>query len=153
MPTPRAQLSPFAPRLIQLMVNPEKVGLVIGPQGKTIKKIIEETGVTIDIEDGGRIIITGTNADACALAQKRIEELTAEVEVGKIYEGKVVKVADYGAFVEILPGQTGMVHVSKWANHRVEKMQDEAKDGDIVRVKVTGIDDQDRIVLSKKDIE
>lgn len=150
---PRPELSPYAPRLIQLQVNPEKVGLVIGPAGKTIKKIIEQTGVVIDIEDEGKIIITGTVAEDCERAKAIIEELTAEVEIGKIYEGKVVKVADYGAFVEILPGQVGMVHISKWAQQRIAQMSDVVKEGDVVRVKVTGIDDQDRIVLSKKEVE
>ena len=132
------------------MINPDKIRDVIGPGGKIINEIIDETGVEIDIEDDGLVMITSVEAEAAAKAQEWIENLTKEVEPGEKYEGTVTRIMDFGAFVEILPGQEGMVHISELAPHRVEKVTDVVKVGDRVKVKVKEIDEMGRINLSRK---
>ena len=148
---PKPELSPYAPRIIRTQINPEKIREVIGPGGKTIQKIIAQTGVEIDIEDDGRIYIAAVNVEAGNKALAIIEQLTKEVAVGEIYLGKVVKVTTFGAFVEILPGKEGLVHISKLAHERVKKVEDVVNIGDEITVKVVEIDKQGRINLSRKD--
>jgi polyribonucleotide nucleotidyltransferase len=154
---PRPQLSPYAPRIITLTVDPEKIRDIIGPAGKTIRKIINETGVQIDIEDDGRIFIAATDEEAGKKAVHIIECLTQDVEVGKIYMGKVVRLTDFGAFVEIipgvlgLPGKEGLVHISQLDERRVNRVRDVLKEGDEILVKVIEIDKQGRINLSRKE--
>jgi len=150
LPGPREQLSQYAPRMITIRIDPEKIGKVIGPGGKVINRIQDETGATIDIEDDGRIFISSTDADGAEEAQRQIEALTEEVELGKIYEGRVVSVRDFGAFIEILPGQDGLCHVSELDNKYVKKVTDVCNVGDVVRAKVINIDDQGRVKLSRK---
>lgn len=145
---PREKLSPFAPRIYSLQINPEKIRTVVGPGGKVINEIIDKCEVSIDIQPSGLIFITAEKEEAAQKAVSWIKNLTREVKVGEIFEGKVKKILDFGAFVEILPGQEGLVHISKLANHRVEKVEDVVKVGDIVSVKVISIDDQGRINLS-----
>ena len=147
---PRAELSQHAPRLITIHINPEKIGAVIGPGGKMIRKIQDETGVKIDIEDDGRVIIATTDAAGAARAREIIEGLTESVKVGTIYTGKVVRVADFGAFVEILPGTDGLVHISQLADFRVNKVEDVANLGDELTVMVTAVDAQGKIRLSRQ---
>ncbi len=149
--SPRPELSPYAPRIIILQINPEKIREVIGPGGKIINEIIEECGVSIDIEDSGRIFITAEKETAGIKATDWIKNLTREVKVGEIFQGKVERILDFGAFVEILPGQDGLVHISQLANYRVNKVEDIVKIGDIIPVKVISIDEQGRINLSLKE--
>jgi len=149
---PRAELSPYAPRIETLHIDPEKIGAVIGPGGKVIKKITEETGAEIDIEDDGTVFITCSDADGMRRAVKWIEDLTHEVEAGEIYEGKVVRLEDFGAFVEILPGQDGLVHVSEIAWERTNKPGDVLNLGDKVKVKVREIDNLGRVNLTMKEL-
>jgi len=150
IPAPRSDISKYAPRMITLKIDPEKIGKVIGPGGKTINRIQDETDTVIEVEDDGTIFISSVSADGAKTAKETIEALTAEVEVGKIYEGKVVSVRDFGAFVEILPGQDGMCHVSELDEKYVKKVSDVCNVGDTLVVKVTGIDDQGRVRLSRK---
>ncbi|NPV28261.1 MAG: polyribonucleotide nucleotidyltransferase [Firmicutes bacterium] len=157
IPEPRKELSPYAPRIITMMIDPDKIRDVIGPAGKTIRKIIEETGVQIDIEDDGRIFIAATDAESGQRAVHIIECLTQDVEVGRIYMGKVVRLMDFGAFVEIipgvlgLPGKEGLVHISQLDERRVSRVRDVLKEGDEILVKVIEIDKQGRINLSRKE--
>ncbi len=148
---PRADLSPYAPRMITMTIDPEKIREVIGPGGKTIKKIIEMTGVKIDIEDDGRVFIAAMDVEAGKKAMHIIEDLTKDVEVGKIYIGKVTRIMNFGAFVEILPGKEGLVHISHLAEERIPKVEDVVAIGDEILVKVTEIDRQGRINLSRKE--
>lgn len=148
---PRPNLSPYAPRILTLKIDPDKIRDVIGPGGKTINKIIAETGVKIDIEDDGRIYIASVDEDSAKKAEKLIDDLTRDVEVGCIYLGKVLRTTNFGAFVEILPGKEGLVHISKLEKSRVDKVEDVVKVGDEILVKVTDIDHQGRINLSRKD--
>ncbi len=150
---PRPELSQWAPRIIIININPEKIGLLIGPGGKTINKIIEDTGVEIDIEETGQVFITADKEDNGKRALEIIEALVREVKVGEIYKGKVKRIMEFGAFVEVLPGQEGLVHISKLANRRVEKVTDIVKVGDVIPVKVVEIDEQGRINLSLKDAQ
>ncbi|MTI94476.1 MAG: polyribonucleotide nucleotidyltransferase [Firmicutes bacterium] len=147
---PRAELSPYAPRIIILKISADKIREVIGPGGKTVNKIIEETGVKIDIENDGTIYIASVDQAAGARAKEIIEELVKEVEPGEVYMGKVTRVERYGAFVEVLPGKEGLVHISQLARKRVAKTEDVVKVGDFIEVKVTDIDDKGRINLSHK---
>ncbi|MDO4281718.1 MAG: polyribonucleotide nucleotidyltransferase [Peptococcaceae bacterium] len=147
---PRKELSPYAPRVEQMKIDVDKIKDVIGSGGKTIKKIIELTGVEIDVEETGVIHILSVDADACAKAMKMIEDIVKDPEPGEIYEGTVVKIMDFGAFVNILPGKDGLVHISQLAKERVKKVEDVVHVGDVVRVKVTEIDKQGRINLSMK---
>lgn len=147
---PRPDLSPYAPRIFTMEIDPDKIRDVIGPGGKTIRKIIEETGVKIDIEDDGKIYICAVDQEAAKGAIRRIERLTKEVEVGESYLGKVTRIMNFGAFVEILPGKEGLVHISQLAHERVAKVEDVVHVGDEIIVKVTEIDNQGRINLSCK---
>jgi polyribonucleotide nucleotidyltransferase len=149
---PRKELSPFAPRIITMEIDPDKIRDVIGPGGKTIKKIIEETGVTIDIEDDGKVFIAAVDVAAGQKAVRIIETLVRSVEVGTTYTGKVTRLMNFGAFVEILPGKEGLVHISQLARERVAKVEDVVKVGDEIMVKVTEIDRQGRINLSRKEL-
>ena len=151
---PRAELSPYAPRCISMRVHPDKVRLVIGPGGKNVNKIVEETGCKVDISDDdvGLISIYSSDEASAAKAKSMIEYLTADVEVGKTYEGEVKRIMNFGAFIEILPGKEGLLHISKIANHRVDKVEDVMNIGDKVVVRVTEIDNQNRINLSRKEL-
>ncbi len=151
LPEPRPQLSPHAPRIIILQINPEKIREVIGPGGKVINEIIEECGVAIDIEDSGRIFVTAEKETAAQKATEWIKNLTREVKPGEIFQGKVKIILDFGAFVEILPGQEGLVHISQLADSYIKKVEDVVKVGDIIPVKVIEIDEQGRINLSLKE--
>jgi polyribonucleotide nucleotidyltransferase len=150
---PRAELSEFAPRLLTMKIHPDKIREVIGKGGATIQAITKETGTQIDIQDDGTIVIASVNAAAAQAAKARIEQITSDVEPGRIYEGKVAKIMDFGAFVTILPGKDGLVHVSQISNERVEKVSDKLKEGDVVKVKVLEVDKQGRIRLSMKAVE
>ncbi|NLY82351.1 MAG: polyribonucleotide nucleotidyltransferase [Clostridiales bacterium] len=154
LPETRKEMSPYAPRAISMMINPDKVRIVIGPGGKMINKIIDETGVKIDIseEDVGRINIYSNDGESAQVAKKMIEDLVKEVEVGVTYEGEVKRIMNFGAFIEVLPGKEGLLHISKMSNERVEKVEDVMNIGDKVTVKVTEIDNQNRINLSRKDL-
>lgn len=151
---PRAELSPYAPRCISMRVHPDKVRLVIGPGGKNVNKIVEETGCKVDISDDdvGLISIYSSDEASATKAKSMIEYLTADVEVGKTYEGEVKRIMNFGAFIEILPGKEGLLHISKIANHRVDKVEDVMNIGDKVIVKVTEIDNQNRINLDRKSV-
>jgi polyribonucleotide nucleotidyltransferase len=148
--TPRTEMSEFAPRIETIQINPEKIGLVIGPGGKNIKSIVAETGAEINIEDDGRVKIYSTNGDAMERAKEIILGMVGDIEVGKIYRGRVVTLKDFGAFVEVLPGKDGLVHISEWSDQRVNRMDDVAKVGDEVWVKCIGQDDKGRSKLSRK---
>jgi polyribonucleotide nucleotidyltransferase len=148
--TSRTEMSEFAPRLLTMKIHPDKIREVIGKGGATIRSITEETGTTIDINDDGTVVIASVNREAADAAKKRIEQIVSDVEPGRIYEGKVAKLMDFGAFVTILPGKDGLVHVSQISNERVEKVSDKLKEGDIVKVKVLEVDKQGRIRLSMK---
>ncbi|MGZ5205724.1 MAG: polyribonucleotide nucleotidyltransferase, partial [Caldimonas sp.] len=146
----KQEVSQFAPRLYTMKINPEKIRDVIGKGGSTIRALTEETGCTIDIGEDGTITIASTDADKAAHAKKRIEEITAEVEVGKIYEGPITKILDFGALVNLLPGKDGLLHISQIAHQRVEKVTDFLTEGQIVRVKVLETDEKGRVKLSMK---
>ena len=150
---PRPELSDFAPRLITIKIHPDKIREVIGKGGSVIQAITKETGTQIDIQDDGTITIASVDAAAGKAAKDRIEQITSDVEPGRIYEGKVVKLMDFGAFVTISPGKDGLVHVSQISNERVEKVSDVLKEGDMVKVKVLEVDKQGRIRLSMKAVE
>ncbi|OGE78222.1 MAG: polyribonucleotide nucleotidyltransferase [Candidatus Doudnabacteria bacterium RIFCSPHIGHO2_01_FULL_46_14] len=150
IPEVRPEMSIYAPRITSFHINPEKIREVIGPGGKIINNIIAETGVKIDIEDDGLVMVTSNNAEGSAKAVDWIKNLVREVMPGEIFEGKVVKILDFGAFVEILPGQDGMIHISELENHRVDKVTDVVNIGDTVKVKVIAVDDMGRINLSRK---
>ncbi len=152
LPEPRESLSKYAPKIIRFTINPEKIREVIGPGGKMINKIIAETGVKIDIEDDGRVFISTPDEEAATKARRIIEGIAKDVEVGDVYTGKVVRIMNFGVFVELLPGKDGMVHISKLANGRVEKCEDVVKIGDELEVKVAEIDSQGRINLVRNDI-
>ncbi|HUB67157.1 MAG TPA: polyribonucleotide nucleotidyltransferase [Candidatus Methylacidiphilales bacterium] len=147
---PRGELSQFAPRIETIQINPEKIGLVIGPGGKNIKSIVAETGAEINIEDDGRVKIYSSNGDAMERAKEIILGMVGDIEVGKIYRGRVVTIKDFGAFVEVLPGKDGLVHISEWSDARINRMTDAAKIGDEVWVKCIGQDDKGRFKLSRK---
>ncbi len=149
---PRETLSKFAPRIIRFTIDPEKIREVIGPGGKMINKIISETGVKIDIEDDGRVFLASPDDDAIKKARSMIEAITKEIEVGEVYNGKVVRIMTFGAFVELLPGKDGLVHISKLSNQRVEKVEDVVNIGDEILVRVTEIDKQGRINLVHKGV-
>ena len=150
---PRGKMSEWAPSIITLKIDPEKIRDVIGKGGAVIRQITEETGTTIDIENDGTVKIASVSGAAGREAQRRIELITADVEVGRIYEGKVARLMDFGAFVTILPGRDGLVHISQISNERVERVSDKLKEGDVVRVKVLEVDRQGRIRLSMRDVE
>ena len=152
LPAPRAELSKYAPKIIHFMINPEKIGEVVGPRGKTINKIIEETGVKIDIEDDGSVFIATEDADAAKRARAIVEGIAKDLEVGDVFTGKVVRIMTFGAFVEYAPGKDGMIHISKLANHRVDKVEDVVSIGDTLECRVAEIDSQGRINLVRNDI-
>jgi polyribonucleotide nucleotidyltransferase len=147
---PRPDLSAFAPRITTLKINPEKIRDVIGPGGRNIRKIIADTGTTIDVEDDGSVFIASADASKAQKAVEIIRAITDDVEVGKLYTGKVKRIMNFGAFVEILPGKEGLVHISELAEKYVGKVEDVVKIGDEFRVKVIEIDEQGRINLSRK---
>jgi polyribonucleotide nucleotidyltransferase len=146
---PRSDLSPYAPRVIMLSIPQEKIGLVIGPGGKTIKKIIEETNAQIDIEDDGRVFITSSDKEALEIARKRIEQLTFEPKIGDVFYGRVTRIMNFGAFVEMVPGREGLVHISQLSDKRVNRVEDVAKVGDMMFIKLVEIDDMGRLNLSR----
>ena len=146
----KAEVSQFAPRLYTMKINPEKIRDVIGKGGATIRQLTEETGTQIDIAEDGVITIASTDGAKAEEAKRRIEQITAEVEVGKIYEGPIVKLLDFGALVNVLPGKDGLLHISQIAHERVEKVTDYLSEGQVVRVKALETDDKGRIKLSMK---
>ncbi|HJT50424.1 MAG TPA: polyribonucleotide nucleotidyltransferase [Nitrosospira sp.] len=150
MPAKREDISEHAPRIIKLKINPEKIRDVIGKGGAVIRALTEETGTTIDITDDGTVMIACINAEGGELARKRIEDITAEVEVGRVYDGTVLKLLDFGAIVSVLPGKDGLLHISQIANERVNNVADHLKEGQVVRVKVLEADDKGRLRLSMK---
>ena len=147
---PRADLSKYAPRITTLKVKPDQIRIIIGPGGKTIKGIVDQTGVAIDVEDDGTVNIASSDSDAVKRAIDIIKGLTAEPEVGATYKGSVQRITDFGAFIEIMPGLDGLLHVSEIAHYRVKDVRDEMKEGDAVMVKVINIDPSGKIRLSRK---
>ena len=147
---PRTELSKYAPRIISVQINPEKIGEIIGPKGKTIRAIQEETGAKIDIDDSGIVKIAAVSGEAGIRAREMIEAIVKEPEVGRIYEGPVKNTTTFGAFVEIIPGVEGLCHISELAEGRVEKTEDVLKKGDITKVKLLAIDEKGRLRLSRK---
>ncbi len=150
IPEPRKDLKPHAPRITVLKVPVDKIGAIIGPGGKNIRSLQEETGTKIDIADDGTVYIAAIDGVGEAVARERIEGLTETPELGRIYTGKVVRIADFGAFVQILPGMDGMVHISQLDSERVNKVEDIVQMGDELTVMVTGIDPQGKIRLSRQ---
>ena len=146
----RQEVSTFAPRMITIKINPEKIRDVIGKGGAVIRGLTEETGCVIDIGEDGTVTISSVNADMAQVAKKRIEDITAEVEVGKVYEGTVLRLLDFGAIVQVLPGKDGLLHISQIANERVNAVADHLKEGQQVKVKVIETDDKGRVRLSMK---
>jgi polyribonucleotide nucleotidyltransferase len=151
--TPRAVMSEWAPTIITIKIDPEKIREVIGKGGAVIRAITEETGATIDIDNDGTVKIASVNGAQGREAQRRIELITADVEVGRIYEGRVARLMDFGAFVTILPGKDGLVHISQISNERVERVSDKLAEGDVIRVKVLEVDRQGRVRLSMRDVD
>ena len=148
---PREHLSKYAPKIVNLTIDVDKIGELVGPRGKTIKKIIEETGCSIDTEDDGRVFVKGDDEEMMKLAVDKIKAITMDPEPGTIYAGKVTRIMEFGAFVEIAPGKEGLVHISKISKERVNKVEDVLKEGDNVNVKLLEIDRQGRLNLSIKD--
>jgi polyribonucleotide nucleotidyltransferase len=144
------QMSAYAPRIIAMKINPEKIRDVIGKGGATIRALTEETGTQIDIDESGNIKIACTSTEAGELAKKRIEDITAEVEVGRVYDGTVLKILDFGAIVNVLPGKDGLLHISQIAHQRVNAVTDHLKEGQAVQVKVLETDEKGRMRLSMK---
>jgi polyribonucleotide nucleotidyltransferase len=147
---PRKEISKYAPRIQTVKINPEKIGALIGPGGKNIKRLVEESGCEIDIEDDGTVNIFSVSPEGMKIALDAITGMTAEAEIGKIYRGKVVTVKEFGAFVEFLPGKDGLVHISELANFRVKQTEDIVKVGDDITVKCLGVDEKGRVRLSRK---
>jgi polyribonucleotide nucleotidyltransferase len=147
---PRTDVSSFAPRLVQTSINPEKIGLLIGPGGKTIRAIQEESGAQIDIAEDGRVTISAANAEAADMALARVEALCEEIQPGRIYMGKVTSIKDFGAFIEIAPGKDGLCHISELSDGFVKNVTDVCRIGDTFEVKVIAVDDQNRVKLSRK---
>jgi len=147
---PRSEISPWAPRITTIQVRPDKIGEIIGPKGKTIRAIQDESGATIEIDDSGLVKIAAVSAEATARAREMIEAIVQEPEVGRIYEGPVKNTTTFGAFVEIIPGVEGLCHISELAEGRVEKTEDVLKKGDVTRVKLLSIDEKGRLRLSRK---
>jgi len=147
---PRAELSRYAPRILCLKINPDKIGALIGPGGKNIKRIVDESGCEINIEDDGRVMVYSVSAEGMQIAREAVEAMVGDIEVGKIYRGKVVTIKDFGVFVEIFPGKDGLVHISELANFRVKSAEDIVKMGDEIWVKCIGVDEKGRVKLSRK---
>jgi polyribonucleotide nucleotidyltransferase len=150
IPAPRADISKYAPRIITVKIDPEKIGKLIGPGGKTIRGIQERTGAQIDVEEDGTVFIACSDSEKAAIARAEVEALGAEIKVGAIYEGKVISIKDFGCFVELAPGTDGMCHVSELAHGFVKTVTEVVKIGDIVKVKVINVDDSGRVKLSRK---
>jgi polyribonucleotide nucleotidyltransferase len=151
--TPREQMSEWAPTIMSFKIDPEKIRDVIGKGGAVIRAMTEETGATIDIDQDGTVRIASVDGASGKEARRRIELITADVEVGRIYEGRVARLMDFGAFVTILPGKDGLVHISQISNERVEKVSDKLSEGDVVKVKVLEVDRQGRVRLSMKEVD
>ena len=147
---PRPEISTWAPRLLRTQINPEKIGLLIGPGGKTIRAIQESTGASIEVEDDGTVTVASHDAEGAMAAMAKVEALTASIQVGRIYEGRVTSIKDFGAFVELVPGKDGLCHISELSDDYVSSVADVCRVGDIMRVKVIAVDDQDRVKLSRK---
>jgi polyribonucleotide nucleotidyltransferase len=147
---PRKEMSKYAPRIVQLHINPEKIGALIGPGGKNIKRLVEESGCEINIEDDGTVNVYSISEEGMKIARSAIEGMTAEAEINKIYRGKVVTIKEFGCFVEFLPGRDGLAHISELANFRVKATEDIVKMGDEIWVKCLGIDEKGRVRLSRK---
>lgn len=150
MQEPREQLSPFAPRIVKVQINPEKIGALIGPGGKVIRRIQEECQVSIEVQDDGTVLIATNNEENASKAMAQVLAITQDLEVGQVYDGVVKRVISIGAFVEVLPGKEGLVHISQLAANRVEQVEDVVKVGDTIRVKVVEVDGQGRVNLSHK---
>jgi polyribonucleotide nucleotidyltransferase len=150
IPRPRDEISSWAPRLLRTHIDPEKIGLLIGPGGKTIRAIQEATGAMIDVEDDGTVTVSSHSAEGAQKALQQVEALTASVEIGKIYDGRVTSIKDFGAFIEILPGKDGLCHISELSDGYVSSVADVCKVGDSMQVKVIAVDDQDRVKLSRR---
>jgi polyribonucleotide nucleotidyltransferase len=150
LPAPRAEMSKYAPRIVRLKINPEKIGAVIGPGGKNIKALVEKSGCEINIEDDGTVMIFSIDEEGMRIAREGVEAVAAEIEVGRIYRGKVVSIKEFGAFVEVFPGQDGLVHISELADFRVKATEDVVKLGDVIWVKCIGVDEKGRVRLSRK---
>ena len=146
-------MSEWAPTIISFKIDPEKIRDIIGKGGSVIRAMTEETGATIDIDNDGTVKIASVDGESGREAKRRIDLITADVEVGRIYDGKVARLMDFGAFVTILPGKDGLVHISQISNERVEKVSDKLAEGDIVKVKVLEVDRQGRVRLSMKEVE
>jgi polyribonucleotide nucleotidyltransferase len=147
---PRSEISAFAPRLLRTKIDPDKIGALIGPGGKTIRGIQEATGAVIEVEDDGTVTVASNDMRGAKDAMARVEALTASVQIGRIYEGRVTSVKDFGAFIEIVPGRDGLCHISELSEEYVKNVNDVCRVGDFLHVKVIAIDDQDRIKLSRK---
>src|SRR5664279_5501592 len=147
---PRPEISKYAPRIQTVKINPEKIGLLIGPGGKNIKKLVEESGCEINIEDDGTVNIYSVSAEGMKIAVDAIAGMTAEAEINKVYRGRVVTIKEFGAFVEFLPGKDGLVHISELANFRVKQVEDIVKMGDEIWVKCLGVDEKGRVRLSRR---
>ena len=147
---PRKELSKYAPRIVQVKINPEKIGALIGPGGKNIKRIVEESGCEINIDDDGTVNIYSVSAEGMEVARREIEGMTAEAEIGKVYRGRVVTIKEFGCFVEFLPGKDGLCHISELANFRVKMTEDIVKIGDEIWVKCLGVDEKGRVKLSRR---
>ena len=151
MPAPRTEMSEFAPRIETITIQQDKIGELIGPGGKNIRRITELSGAQIDIEEDGSINIFAVDSESMSVARREVEMVTAEVEEGKLYEGIVTGVKEFGAFVEVLPGKDGLVHISEMADRRIEQVEDVCKLGDQMWVKCIGIDDRGRVRLSRRE--
>jgi len=149
---PRQEVSEWAPRIFTIKIDQDKIRDVIGKGGVTIRSITEETGASIDIDDDGTIKVAAVDRAGADAAIKRIEELTQELEAGQVFEGKVVRIMDFGAFVNLMPGRDGLVHISQLTEERVETVTDVVNEGDVVRVKVLEVDKQGRVRLSMRDV-
>jgi len=150
IPRPKQEISLWAPRLLRTHIHPEKIGMLIGPGGKTIRAIQESTGAVIEVDDDGTVTIASSDAGAAQAALEQVEAMTASVQVGKIYHGRVTSVKDFGAFVEILPGKDGLCHISELSDEYVTSVADFCQVGDVLQVKVIAIDEQDRVKLSHR---
>jgi polyribonucleotide nucleotidyltransferase len=151
--TPRTEVSMYAPRIVTIHVKPDKIREIIGPGGKVIRALVEETGCKIDIEDDGTVLIASADNAAMELAIRRIEEITAVPEVGRIYDGIVRKIVEFGAFVEIMPGTDGLLHISQISNERVRRVEDVLHEGDEIKVKVLDVDRSGKIRLSLREAQ
>jgi polyribonucleotide nucleotidyltransferase len=153
IPAPREEISPFAPKITMIKIPVDKIREIIGPGGKVIRGIQDESGATIEVEDDGTVKIAAVDKKSSDIALRRIAEITAEPEVGKVYEGVVRSIVTFGAFIEILPGKDGLLHISEIAHRRIEKVEDVLKLGDVVRVKVIEVNSDGKVRLSKKALE